>query len=245
MSYLRGVVGGVVVVGFAAAALGEHVVWNPAAEFSTSNGNPNGVWSYGTMPVGFGAFELMQAHTSGPSSGWQATNSANIWRNDGAGSAYGVAPGQISLHPGSGTQPCVLRWTAPENVPATLQVTGRFFAGDGGDMLVRVMFAEISLAAGYESFDFSMAGLLPGDTIDFIVYGGYAYGNTPLELTISGEVSTCYADFNQDGGIDGSDVDAFFAAWEAGGAGADVNQDGGVDGPDVEMFFAQWEAGGC
>ncbi len=55
----------------------------------------------------------------------------------------------------------------------------------------------------------------------------------------------CAADFNQDGGIDGADVDAFFGAWEIGNCDADVNADGGTDGADVDAFFAAWEAGGC
>lgn len=55
----------------------------------------------------------------------------------------------------------------------------------------------------------------------------------------------CVGDFNQDGGIDGSDVDAFFAAWSAGDASADVNQDGGIDGSDVDTFFIAWESGSC
>ncbi len=55
----------------------------------------------------------------------------------------------------------------------------------------------------------------------------------------------CFADFNQDGGIDGADVQAFFAAWETGDFAADVNQDGGVDGADADTFFAAWETGGC
>ncbi|MBS0195956.1 MAG: hypothetical protein JSR77_04285 [Planctomycetes bacterium] len=59
------------------------------------------------------------------------------------------------------------------------------------------------------------------------------------------DCSPCPADFNQDGGVDGSDVDAFFAAWEVGDSSADVNFDGGVDGADVATFFAAWEAGGC
>jgi len=57
--------------------------------------------------------------------------------------------------------------------------------------------------------------------------------------------SLCPADFNQDGGIDGADVDAFFIAWENGDASSDVNQDGGIDGADVDTFFAAWENGGC
>ncbi|MBX3409426.1 MAG: hypothetical protein KF859_06020 [Phycisphaeraceae bacterium] len=53
------------------------------------------------------------------------------------------------------------------------------------------------------------------------------------------------ADFNQDGGIDGADVEAFFDAWGEGDLSADVNQDGGVDGADVATFFDAWENGGC
>ncbi len=53
----------------------------------------------------------------------------------------------------------------------------------------------------------------------------------------------CPGDFNIDGGVDGSDVDAFFLAWEAGLSNADINVDGGVDGTDVEAFFGFWEAG--
>ena len=64
-------------------------------------------------------------------------------------------------------------------------------------------------------------------------------------LVIVGTPRSCFADFNQDGGIDGADVDAFFIAWEAGEMAADVNQDGGVDGGDADTFFAAWEAGGC
>ncbi|MBS0197104.1 MAG: hypothetical protein JSR77_10125 [Planctomycetes bacterium] len=72
-------------------------------------------------------------------------------------------------------------------------------------------------------------------------------------LTISGETATpvgegsnpCVADFNQDGGVDGADVQAFFAAWEDGQSIADVNQDGGVDGSDVSIFFGFWELGSC
>jgi hypothetical protein len=55
----------------------------------------------------------------------------------------------------------------------------------------------------------------------------------------------CFADFNQDGGVDGSDLQAFFETWSSGVNAADVNLDGGVDGADVETFILQWQAGGC
>ena len=57
--------------------------------------------------------------------------------------------------------------------------------------------------------------------------------------------TACPADFNQDGGVDGLDVAAFFPAWESSDVRADVNHDGGVDGADVETFFSFWQAGGC
>lgn len=56
---------------------------------------------------------------------------------------------------------------------------------------------------------------------------------------------TCAADFNQDGGVDGTDVEAFFTTWSAGEACGDVDQNGGVDGADVAAFFTVWSAGGC
>jgi len=55
----------------------------------------------------------------------------------------------------------------------------------------------------------------------------------------------CPADFNQDGGVDGADIEAFFIAWEAGEPASDVNADGGTDGADIETFFTAWQAGGC
>ena len=72
--------------------------------------------------------------------------------------------------------------------------------------------------------------------------------STTARLTVLPEGSCgapCPADFNQDGGVDGADIDSFFGAWEAGDTGADVNQDGGVDGSDIDTFFTAWEAGGC
>jgi hypothetical protein len=53
----------------------------------------------------------------------------------------------------------------------------------------------------------------------------------------------CRADYNDDGGVDGDDVIAFFADWDAGRIAADFNADGGVDGDDVIDFFGRWDSG--
>jgi hypothetical protein len=66
------------------------------------------------------------------------------------------------------------------------------------------------------------------------IAAGYDHG-----LAIPG----CPSDFNRDGGVDGQDIVAFFAAWEAGEDQADMSVDGGVDSQDVETFFLYWQAG--
>jgi len=55
----------------------------------------------------------------------------------------------------------------------------------------------------------------------------------------------CAADYDNNGGVDGGDLAAFFADFEAGETCADVDQNGGVDGGDLAAFFAVFEAGGC
>jgi hypothetical protein len=57
-------------------------------------------------------------------------------------------------------------------------------------------------------------------------------------------ITRCPGDHNRDGGIDGSDITAFFADWQVGDAAADLDRNGGVDGGDIVFFFARWE-GGC
>lgn len=55
----------------------------------------------------------------------------------------------------------------------------------------------------------------------------------------------CAADYDGNGGVDGGDLAAFFADFEAGAGCADVDANGGVDGGDLGAFFAAFEAGGC
>lgn len=55
----------------------------------------------------------------------------------------------------------------------------------------------------------------------------------------------CAADYDQDGGVTGSDIGAFIADFETGATCADVDLDGGVTGSDLAAFFTVFEAGGC
>lgn len=55
----------------------------------------------------------------------------------------------------------------------------------------------------------------------------------------------CPADYDQNGGIDGSDLALFFTDYEAGLPCSDIDQNGGTDGTDLATFFTLYEAGGC
>lgn len=172
-------------------ALGSSVrgqVFDPTAEFSITRGNPNGVWSYGWMPVGFGSLTLLTSTRTGYAgspqwAGWNSDGTPGMWKNLGS-PAYGVPTGWLSLHPGPGTQPCVLRWTAPS--VGGVSVQGQFLAGDGGVMQVAVRLNGQAWWAATDRGTFDLrTNVVAGATLDFTVSGGYGYGNTPLQALIT------------------------------------------------------------
>jgi len=82
---------------------------------------------------------------------------------------------------------------------------------------------------------------------EFADDGSYTIFLTGVVATgaCGGTCPPCTADFNQDGGVTGDDVEAFFFAFSEGDACGDVNLDGGVTGDDVGFFFLLFEGGGC
>ncbi len=159
-------------------------IYSALGSYSTANGNPNGVWSYGWMSVDLSKFNLYVDHNAyqwyGPLGG---DLTPCIWINN-EGMRYGVPGGWLSLHPGPGTEPSILRWTSPKK--GKIQVSGQFLPGDGGKMSVSILHnsAKIWNATDSGNFDLPLE-VTSGDTINFIVYGGYGYGNTPISANIS------------------------------------------------------------
>lgn len=73
----------------------------------------------------------------------------------------------------------------------------------------------------------------------------FAYSVIHIDSGSTPPCPPCIADYNNDGGIEGADIESFFDDWESGNACADVNFDGGIEGADVEVFFSLWSAGSC
>jgi V8-like Glu-specific endopeptidase len=78
----------------------------------------------------------------------------------------------------------------------------------------------------------------------FLARQGCGVLNVSCNTACPWQADGCFADYNNDGGIDGDDVIAFFSDWDSAGICADVNGDEGVDGDDVILFFNSWDQGG-
>jgi len=167
-------------------------IWDVNSQFSNTKGNPNGAWSYGW--VNNSAFQLYeitsQGGANGTSPGWCGPYNGVpvIWKNTGV-PIYAVETGQLSLHPGPDSQMCVAQWTAPADWSGSAAIQGQFFPGDSGIMQVGIFKngdwgSPLWSASDSGSFNLSEQ-IVAGDTIDFGVYGGFSYGNTPLEATIT------------------------------------------------------------
>lgn len=177
---------------FAALALqASAAVYNPTTEFSITNGNPNGVWSYGYSDdpdlADLSANFTPMPDATGPNFfgiAWSAFGDRHVALNTSSATQFGVPPGMLTQHPGPLNQASLLRFTAPE--AATADIVGEYLAGDPGAMLLAVLVngTAVWTATDAGSFDLD-ATLTAGSTVDFAVYGGYVAGNTPLAVTIT------------------------------------------------------------
>ncbi|MFO0829414.1 MAG: hypothetical protein U0572_14850 [Phycisphaerales bacterium] len=231
------------VAAFVAAVVARAESWDFTAQFSTENGNPNGAWSYGWMEVGFGELNLFMSHGISQGNpiwiGWGGDWTPCIWQNVSDGWPYGVPPGDVSLHPGSGTQPSVARWTAPTNASGAYAIDGVFLDGDIGYVLVTVHHNGVPIWDRENAGEFHLVETIaPGDTLDFAVYGGYGFGNTPLRAVI--EPLACVADLDGSGAVDASDLGILLGGWGTAGTDADLDGSGIVDAADLGVLLGAW-----
>lgn len=171
-------------------------VWNLAADYSVVS-NPNGAWTYGWEPGTSPNGALTQYNTVRSGVQWYDSSHASgdytptVWLNNTGSTSYGVPSGDVSLHPGWDNSFSVVRWTSP--IAGQVSVTGLFGAGDIGPMSYYISVGGTTTQSWLtdsvtENFAFNQV-VSVGETIDFLVGasigGGNAYGNTPLEVTIS------------------------------------------------------------
>lgn len=180
----------------ASALPSAQAVWNLANDFSVTNGNPNGTWSYGVKPADAPLGDFTAFPDSGSSSQWLWWNDEDhltlgapaITKNVSSSPINGIAPGEANLHPGSSGEVPTVRWTAP--FAARYHFFGHFGAGDGGliDAFVgtpTILILEQRSTGADVPYDF-WQDLGAGQSIDFGVgaAGNFYYDSTPLHVTI-------------------------------------------------------------
>ncbi len=160
------------------------------------------------------------------------------YRNGGSGTVHVDPDGMFINEQPSSASPCP--WST---VTLEFDVRGAtsFEWKRNGVAIVDGTSPSGSLIAGSGTSVLRITGILAGDEGN---YSCVATNDCASIESVPATISVCPADHNCDGGVDGTDVSAFFNDWELGESAADVNQDGGVDGSDADFFFARWE-GGC
>lgn len=169
-------------------------IFDASADFDTAS-NPSqingGTYSYGYTPTLGGAFSLLTGtYTNGPIAGYNHTSlpdgAPSVTKNTanavhvlaGGASSITYQPHQLVLHPGSGTEYAVLRFTSPQ--AGTYTYAADFNGADGvattTDVHVLINSlgvdaAGINFGGGTNTATFSSPSiaLAAGDTIDFAV----------------------------------------------------------------------------
>jgi len=179
--------------------------WNLADDYSTANA-AGSAWTFGWESSVGGTFtQYDYSYTNGSNSlQWVDSSISSdysiptVWKNTSTGNTTidGVAYGQVSLHPGESGQFSVVKWTASS--AGTYTVSYSFGEGDSGWMSYYIVIGGVVYTywlddASTESGTITLI-LAAGDTIEFIVganigYDYFYYGNTPLDVTITGSDS--------------------------------------------------------
>lgn len=179
--------------------------YNAAGDFSVGS-NPNGVWSYGwesSLGQQFNFDTIVNSFVGGQLIAWQSGQSGDL--NPGVylnTTGNYVQPGsniwqphQLILHPGSGGQDSILRWTVPTSGTFSFNTgfIGQDTVGTSTDVHLLVDSNSIFNGGVYgylatQSFNTTLT-LNAGDTVDLAVGdgsdGNYYYDSTGVSETIA------------------------------------------------------------
>lgn len=166
-----------------------------ASDFSITNSNPNGAWTYGyTTTLGgtlnnFTTTSASSGHDIWFTPGLSGDSTPSAFKNLSGGTVNGVLNGEAGLHGGPGGQLAVARFTSTEATDVT--ISGAFGSGNIGGVGVYVLVDNVQAFGiantnSTEAFDFDVT-LGVGSTVDFVVSigdGSYSFDSTPLSATI-------------------------------------------------------------
>lgn len=183
----------------ATSGLAQAATYDATSDFQTSSNSFGNVWSYGysssSTSYSMILFDTVVNGNDWIMNGYNSLGTPSIWQNTSGSPAYGVSPGQISLHPGPAAYGdfTILRFTAPTSDHYT--ITGQFFAGDSGSMNGSIVingdianplqyFSSTTDTSFFAPLAFNMTS---GQTLDFVVgnNGNFYYGNTPITASIN------------------------------------------------------------
>jgi PEP-CTERM motif len=169
--------------------------YHATAEFDTAS-NPNGVWSYGYSLSGGAAYQFVAFDSSGInhwiSSTYEDLGAPIIWINRGNTVAYGIEPGQMSMHPGiQDYSPAILRFTAP--TAGEYMFEALFYPGDTGNMNAAVIINGVATSPYFSSPHTNHVGttghayLAAGGTLDVAVgnNGDFGFGSTGVSVHVA------------------------------------------------------------
>ena len=207
-------------------------------------GEARAITPTGSVSVGYGSSAtgteaVRWLHADWATQGWEAPDTLEVLGDLPGGallaSALAVsADGNTIVGYGSpaATEIAATIWTPGSGMRALKDVIQSVYAIDLGSAVLREangISADATVIVG-------IGRRAPGAPIEGWV----------LDLRPSGpQCPACAADYDNNGGVDGGDIAAFFADFELGEICADVDQNGGVDGGDIGTFFITFEAGGC
>ena len=163
-----------------------------------------------------------------------------------------VSPDGLWLFAGHGSDGTI-RIFARDPATGALTDTGNMYdvgsQSSLGDMkALRLGDLDLLLFTDKETFDGTPRGtfsaeIMPDGTLRIITQRLDGLGISPNDIAVwaGPQTPVCPADWDNSGGIDGDDITAFFADWQAGEA--DIDGSGGTDGDDITFFFVRWQAG--
>lgn len=151
---------------------------------------------------------------------------------------------------GSGNRSLTISWEAVEHYPDrnnsnSFQLV--LFESGSFDFRYGVITPAGPIASASVGFENATGSI--GQSIPFADLGSGSTARriafTPSRGPCISECPPCVADFDQDGGVTGGDIGAFFVRFEEGSFCADVDMDGGITGGDIAAFFMKFESGDC